>query len=145
VPRNRFWVEFHVYMQIPRATRVLVVIDQFEELFTTGTGKDEQLRYINTLLAGVPNRNRSPCPCCDHAAGRPLKTRVTANTTPIASPETLLRGRPFSSLALSRITPISAPLLETFWALRRDCSICSGRLLIPARDCCHIIRCRINS
>jgi hypothetical protein len=41
-------------LRIPRATRVLVVIDQFEELFTTGTDKEEQLRYLNTLLAAVP-------------------------------------------------------------------------------------------
>jgi len=41
-------------LRIRRATRVLVVIDQFEELFTTGAGKDEQLRYIDTLLAAVP-------------------------------------------------------------------------------------------
>jgi energy-coupling factor transporter ATP-binding protein EcfA2 len=41
-------------LRMPRATRVLVVIDQFEELFPTATGKDEQLRYINTLLAAVP-------------------------------------------------------------------------------------------
>jgi len=44
-------------LRIPRGARVLVVIDQFEELFTTGTGKDEQLRYIDTLLAAVPTES----------------------------------------------------------------------------------------
>jgi WD40 repeat protein/energy-coupling factor transporter ATP-binding protein EcfA2 len=42
-------------LQIDGRTRVLVVIDQFEELFTAGVGKEEQLRYIGTLLAAVPD------------------------------------------------------------------------------------------
>ena len=41
-------------LQIPNRHRVLIVIDQFEELFTNGQAKEEQIRYIDTLLAAAP-------------------------------------------------------------------------------------------
>ena len=43
----------------PRAIRCLVVIDQFEELFTSGVTKGEQVRYIDTLLAAAAPKTDS--------------------------------------------------------------------------------------